>query len=102
MTALKKPQNIRTVFMGTPATALPILEALITEGYDVVGSYTRPDRKAGRGRQIAASPVKTLALERGIPVFQPASLRKSESARAEFKAVSPHVIRVAADRLYQV
>ncbi|MCH7800102.1 MAG: methionyl-tRNA formyltransferase [Chloroflexi bacterium] len=100
MTPPKKPGNIRIVFMGTPATALPILEALITEGYDVVGSYTRPDRKAGRGRQMAASPVKTLALERGIPVFQPASLRKSESARAEFKALSPDVIVVAAYGLF--
>ena len=100
MTALREPQNIRAVFMGTPEIALPVLEALITGGYDVVGVYTRPDRRAGRGRRLAASPVKTLALERGIQVFQPASLRRDEAARAELAELKPDVIVVAAYRLF--
>jgi methionyl-tRNA formyltransferase len=86
--------------MGTPEIALPILEALIAEEYDMVGVYTRPDRRAGRGRRLAASPVKTLALEHGIPVFQPASLRRDEGARAEFARLKPDVIVVAAYGLF--
>ena len=86
--------------MGTPEIALPILDALIGQGYQMVGVYTRPDRRAGRGRQMAASPVKTLALERGIPVFQPASLRRDEATRAELAELKPDVIVVAAYGLF--
>jgi methionyl-tRNA formyltransferase len=86
--------------MGTPEIALPILKALIAEEYDMVGVYTRTDRRAGRGRKLAASPVKTLALEHGIPVFQPASLRRDEGARAEFSELKPDVIVVAAYGLF--
>ena len=96
----REPSNIRIVFMGTPDVALPVLDALSNEGYQIIGVYTRPDRRAGRGRQMAESPVKTLALERGIPVFQPASLRSDEAARAKLIELNPDVIVVAAYGLF--
>ena len=86
--------------MGTPDIALPVLDALISRGYQMVGVYTRRDRRAGRGRQMAASPVKTLAIERGIPVFQPASLRTDKATQAELAALRPDVVVVAAYGLF--
>ena len=100
LTPLREPQNTSTVFMGTPEIALPVLEALTTGGYRVVGVYTRLDRRTGRGQKLTASPIKTLALERGIPLFQPASLRRSEAERTELKALKPDVIVVAAYGLF--
>lgn len=67
---------MRVVFMGTPDFAVPSLRALIDNGYDVVGVFTQPDRPKGRGGKLAISPVKALALERGIPVFQPEKIRR--------------------------
>ena len=64
-------------------------------GYEVVGVYTQPDRPAGRGRGLLAPPVKTYALEWGLPVFQPASLRPSASHK-ELAALAPDVVVVAA------
>ncbi|MDP6455274.1 MAG: methionyl-tRNA formyltransferase [SAR202 cluster bacterium] len=96
----RKPEDTRIVFMGTPDIALPVLDALIIQGYQMVGVYTRRDRRAGRGRQMAASPIKTLAIERGIPVFQPASLRTDKAAQAELAALKPDVIVVAAYGLF--
>lgn len=66
---------MRTVFMGSPRFAMPSLEGLVLEGYDVVAVYTQPDRPAGRGRAPLAPPVKELALRLGMPVVQPESLR---------------------------
>ncbi len=66
--------------MGTPAFAVPGLRTLI-EQHDVVGVVTQPDRPAGRGRQLRPSPVKQLALEANIPVYQPKSLRKEAMAK---------------------
>ena len=86
--------------MGTPAFALPVLESLVEGGYQVVGVYTRPDRGAGRGRRTAASPVKLLALERGLSVFEPASLRRDSAARAQMADLKPDVIVVAAYGLF--
>ncbi|WJW75622.1 methionyl-tRNA formyltransferase [Thiohalobacter sp. IOR34] len=71
---------MRILFAGTPEFAVPPLQALLDDGrHQVVAVYTQPDRPAGRGRKLRASPVKTLALERGIPVEQPASLREPEA-----------------------
>lgn len=84
----------RAVFMGTPAFAVPSLEALVTAGYRVVGVYTQPDRPAGRGRMIAPSEVKAAALDHGIPVFQPDRLGRA--AAAELAGLEPEVIVVAA------
>jgi methionyl-tRNA formyltransferase len=100
MSDLREPREIRVVFMGTPDVALPVLDALSNEGYQIVGVYTRRDRRAGRGRQMAESPVKTLALELGIPVFQPASLRSDEAALAKLIELNPDIIVVAAYGLF--
>ena len=88
--------GLRVVFMGTPAFALPVLDALLEGGHQVVGVYTRPDRGAGRGRHTAASPVKVVALERGLSVFQPASLKRDSAARAQMADLRPDAIVVAA------
>lgn len=80
-------QPLRVLFAGTPEFALPPLEALIDEGCDVVAVLTQPDRPAGRGKQLRASPVKQLALQKGLQVLQPESLRDSDWQRklAELK-----------------
>ena len=67
---------MRIVFMGTPEFAVPSLRALCDAGYEVVGVFTQPDRPKGRGNKVIASPVKQLAVEKGIPVFQPVRIRK--------------------------
>ncbi len=85
----------RIVFMGTPEFAVPSLAALLDAGYDVVGVLTKEDQPAGRGQQIEQSPVKRLALARGVPVQQPRTLR-SAAAQAELAALAPDVIVVAA------
>jgi len=95
---------VRALFMGTPDFAVPPLAALCEScapgriwpgGLDLVGVVTRPDKPAGRGRQVVDSPVKRYAREQGIPVHQPGPLRRPE-AFAEIKALAPDVIVVAA------
>ncbi|MCP5357772.1 MAG: methionyl-tRNA formyltransferase [Pseudomonadales bacterium] len=71
-------QALKIVFAGTPPFAATHLQALINSPHEVVAVYTQPDRAAGRGKQLQASPVKLLALEHGIPVHQPQSLRAQE------------------------
>ena len=90
-----RPQDLRTVFMGTPAFALQTLQGLIDAGCNLVGVYTQPDRPRGRGKQFAAPPVKELALQHGIPVFQPLKLRQPEAV-AELEALAPDLIVVVA------
>jgi len=67
---------MRILFMGTPQFSCPFLKALIQNEYDVIGVVTQPDRARGRGRSLQFSPVKELALECNIPVYQPLSLKK--------------------------
>jgi len=90
-----QPQDLRTVFMGTPDFALQTLQGLIDAGCNLVGVYTQPDRPKGRGKQLAAPPVKELALQHGIPVFQPQKLRQPETV-AELKELAPDLIVVVA------
>jgi methionyl-tRNA formyltransferase len=85
----------KIVFMGTPEFAAAILEGLVDEGYDIVAVYTRPDAPAGRGRSLAASPVKQLAERHDLTVIQPRSLKKPE-AQDELRKFAPDVIIVAA------
>lgn len=66
---------LRILFAGTPEFALPPLQTLIDESCDIVAVLTQPDRPAGRGKQLRASPVKQLALENGLEVLQPESLK---------------------------
>lgn len=89
------PRTIRTVFMGTPEFALPTLQGLLDAGLPVVGVYTQPDRPSGRGKQLTPPPVKQLALEHHLPVFQPLKLRQPEVV-AELQALSPELIVVIA------
>jgi methionyl-tRNA formyltransferase len=69
---------VRIIFWGTPEFALPALRALGDEGHDVAAVVTQPDRPAGRGREVAKSPVKIEAEEQGIPVLQPEKARGDE------------------------
>lgn len=71
--------SLRIIFAGTPDFAARHLAALLAANYNVVGVFTQPDRPAGRGKKLMPSPVKVLAEENGIPVFQPASLRPAEN-----------------------
>ena len=72
---MKKLNEYRIVFMGTPQFSVPILEALI-ERYDVVGVVTQPDKRVGRKQELVFSPVKECAMKHQIPVFQPEKIRK--------------------------
>lgn len=74
--------SLRIVFAGTPDFAARHLAALLVSGHSVVAVYTQPDKPAGRGKKITASPVKNLALEHNIPVLQPATLKTQEAQRA--------------------
>ena len=70
---------MRIIFAGTPDFAARHLDALLTSEHQIVGVFTQPDRPAGRGNKLTPSPVKTLALQHEIPVFQPKSLRPEEN-----------------------
>lgn len=84
----------RIVFMGSPEFAVPSLEALARR-YPIAGVVTQPDRPAGRGRSLTPPPVKTLALELGLPVMQPVRIRQPE-AMLQLQDWAPDVIIVAA------
>jgi methionyl-tRNA formyltransferase len=85
---------VRIVFAGTPHFAAHALAALLDK-HEVVAVLTQPDRPSGRGMQLTASPVKQLALQRGLPVLQPVTL-KTEEAQKEIAALSADVMVVAA------
>ena len=87
--------GLRVAFAGTPDFALPAFHALAGSRHSLVGVLTQPDRPKGRGRQLAASPVKLAALERGVPVSQPVTL-KTEADRADLAAWQPDVLVVVA------
>lgn len=80
--------------MGTPAFAVPSLEALRAAGHEVAAVFTQPDRPAGRGNRLQASPVKQTALQYGIPVYQPVRIRR-ESVE-DLRALAPEVCVTAA------
>ncbi|WP_350999795.1 methionyl-tRNA formyltransferase [Shewanella sp. TB7-MNA-CIBAN-0143] len=86
---------LKIIFAGTPDFAARHLQALIDSEHDVIATYTQPDRPAGRGKKLTASPVKALALEHAIPVFQPASLR-NEEAQAALAALNADIMIVVA------
>ncbi len=86
---------MRVIFMGTPDFAVPSLEKLLDRGDQVCAVFTQPDKPKGRGHKMQAPPVKELALERGLPVFQPATLREEEVQR-QIAELAPDVIVVAA------
>jgi methionyl-tRNA formyltransferase len=73
---------MRVVFAGTPDFSVPVLQAILDSGHAVVGVYSQPDRPAGRGRKLKPGPVKQLALQYGLPVFQPAGLKDAAEQQA--------------------
>jgi methionyl-tRNA formyltransferase len=87
--------SLRIAFAGTPQFALPALRALLKSAHRVVGVLTQPDRPAGRGQHLRASPVKLLAADHGLPVAQPSTLKTPEG-RAELALWSPDVLVVVA------
>lgn len=86
---------MRVVFMGTPDIAATCLKKILSDGFEVVGVYTQPDRPKGRGMKMVASPVKEVALAAGIPVFQPENFREEETVEA-LRALKPDVCAVVA------
>jgi methionyl-tRNA formyltransferase len=86
---------VRLVFAGTPDFAATALKALIAAGHTIVGVYSQPDRPAGRGRKLQPSPVKQVALDHEIPVFQPETLKTPE-AQKQLADLNPDVMIVAA------
>jgi methionyl-tRNA formyltransferase len=87
--------SLRIAFAGTPQFALPALHALLKSRHQVVGVLTQPDRPAGRGQQLRASPVKLLAGEHRLPIAQPSTLKTPEG-RAELTQWAPDVLVVVA------
>ena len=81
MSKKSPPPSLRIIFAGTPEFAVPALQALLDSEHEVIAVYTQPDRPAGRGRKLTASPVKTLALAHDLPVFQPDSLKTAEAQK---------------------
>lgn len=75
-------QSLRIVFAGTPDFAARHLAALLSSEHEVIAVYTQPDRPAGRGKKLTASPVKHLALEHNIPVYQPENFKSDEAKQA--------------------
>ena len=75
----KAAHFMRIVYAGTPEFAVPALQALLASGHEVVAVYCQPDRPAGRGRKLTFGPVKQVAVDAGIPVEQPLSLKARKS-----------------------
>src|SRR5690349_12888650 len=87
--------SLRIAFAGTPQFALPALRVLLASAHRVVGVLTQPDRPAGRGRELRASPVKLLAMQRELPLDQPATLKTPEG-RAALASWTPDLLVVVA------
>ena len=86
---------MRVVFMGTPDFAEASLQRLIADGFEICAVYTQPDKARGRGMELSFSPVKTCALEHGIPVFQPDTFRDAQVVE-ELRALHADIIAVVA------
>jgi methionyl-tRNA formyltransferase len=91
----KRITKLKVIFAGTPDFSAVALQALLDSQHQVIAVYTQPDRPAGRGRKLTASPVKELALQHDIPVYQPASL-KDEQAQRELDDLQADVMVVVA------
>jgi methionyl-tRNA formyltransferase len=89
------PEPLSIVFAGTPDFSVPALQALLASSHRITAVYTQPDRPAGRGRQLTASPVKACALAHGLPVEQPLNF-KDPAALAHLSAYRPDLIVVVA------
>ncbi|PLY12991.1 MAG: methionyl-tRNA formyltransferase [Sedimenticola sp.] len=87
--------KLNIIFAGTPEFSVPPLQALLDSEHNVIAVYTQPDRPAGRGRKLTASPVKQLAQEHGIPVYQPKNF-KAEQDLSELEALQADLMVVVA------
>lgn len=88
-------KSLRIVFAGTPDFAARHLAALLSSHHEIIGVYTQPDRPAGRGKRLTASPVKNMALEGNIPVYQPENF-KSDDAKQQLTALNADLMVVVA------
>ncbi len=88
-------RSLSVIFAGTPDFAAESLAALLASRHRVIAVYTQPDRPSGRGRKLTPSPVKALALEHDLPVYQPESLKAAE-AQAELAALGADLMVVVA------
>ena len=86
---------MRILFMGTSEFAVPALKALISHKFELIGLVTQPDRPSGRGKRLSPPPVKVIAAEHNIPVYQPEKVRKPDFVKI-LKRLTPDVIVVAA------
>jgi len=86
---------MKIVFAGTPDFALPVLRVILESSHDLVAVYTQPDRPSGRGQRVTESPVKRLASQFQVPVFQPATLRDPD-VQAELQALGADLMIVVA------
>jgi len=87
--------TLRVIFMGTPEFSIPTLAEIINKGHEVVGVYSQPPRKAGRGGKVRKTPVHEFAESSGLEVFTPTSLKSEEQVEA-FKALNADVAIVVA------
>src|SRR5690554_4124994 len=87
--------SLKIIFAGTPESAAIHLKALIDSEHEVVAVYTQPDPPAGRGKKLQPSPVKQVALENNIPLYQPLNF-KEQSSIAELKSLDADVMVVVA------
>lgn len=95
MTSPRLHKRLRLLYAGTPDFAGPALRALIDSPHEILGVFTQPDRPAGRGRRLQASPVKQLAQQSGLPIYQPATLKDPELL-TQMSAEQPDLMIVAA------
>lgn len=86
---------MRLLFMGTPEFAVPCLARLIADGYEIAGVFTQPDKPKGRGHKLAPPPVKELALQHNLPVYQPEKLRDGRALEI-FRSLKPDLAVVVA------
>ena len=86
---------MKIIFAGTPDFAVPALRVLVSSSHEVVAVYTQPDRPAGRGRKLRPGPVKAFALEQGLPLHQPQTL-KQEEEQSVLRALAPDLMVVVA------
>lgn len=90
--------DFRVVFMGTPQFAAESLKRILSEGFNVVGVVTAPDKPAGRGLKLSESDVKKVAMDNGLKIFQPLSLKDQEFMK-DLKSLNPHLFIVVAFRM---
>lgn len=95
LTDYRLPHKLRIVYMGTPDFAVPALNSLINEGYDVLAVVTQPDRPRGRGRSVSSCPVKETALAHNLKILQPEDI-KEQSFVDELQGMNPDLFIVAA------